>query len=372
METITGSDAMASSELKVKIKAALAECEAEGKAVPSVREMAEKVGGSAGAVAALMKEIREGVPTLLKVEEIKRDPRCQLRCRQDDETVQSYLAVIQDGGELPPPVVFFDGRTLTYWLADGFHRLAAMILAGLTEVTVLVKEGDLDDAILYAASCNLQNGLRVTNADKKKAVMVLLANSRWKKLSNRKIAEACGVTHPFVAKVKDELSGVVKDKPAPAPKPAPDASDDEGEDEEEGDEGDEGDDEAPAPKPGKGKGDDSGDGEIPEEDMTFEEWCESIPAYSLVSGDARKAVERELRLYWTFAKSLPCEQAAKHARTLLKANANPGDVGPMSGLMRHLVAIPHPRTWKVCRDCNGSGKGSKGTCSKCCGNGFTG
>jgi hypothetical protein len=40
-----------------------------------------------------------------------------------EETVAEYVAAFRQGDEIEPVRVFFDGTT--YWLADGFHRVAA-------------------------------------------------------------------------------------------------------------------------------------------------------------------------------------------------------------------------------------------------------
>jgi hypothetical protein len=49
---------------------------------------------------------------------------------------------------------------------------------------------------------NAIHGLRRTIDDKRREVGILLADAEWSKWSDRKIAEACGVTHPFVAAVR--------------------------------------------------------------------------------------------------------------------------------------------------------------------------
>lgn len=52
----------------------------------------------------------------------------------------------------------------------------------------------------YALSANIQNGQRRTNADKRRCVEVAL--SEFPKLSNRKIAELCGVGKSFVSPLR--------------------------------------------------------------------------------------------------------------------------------------------------------------------------
>jgi hypothetical protein len=70
-----------------------------------------------------------------------------------------------------------------------------------------VHEGGQREALLHAAGANLTHGLRRTNADKRKAVMTLLADEEWRRWSDRQVARHCGVDHKFVAKTRGELSG---------------------------------------------------------------------------------------------------------------------------------------------------------------------
>lgn len=52
------------------------------------------------------------------------------------------------------------------------------------------------------------HGLRRTNADKRRAVMAALAHPNGRGLSDRLIAEHCGVSDPFVGTVRAELQTV--------------------------------------------------------------------------------------------------------------------------------------------------------------------
>lgn len=60
---------------------------------------------------------------------------------------------------------------------------------------------------LGRVGANASHGLRRTNDDKRRAVLTLLNDLEWAKWSDREIARACGVTHPFVAKQRADLSG---------------------------------------------------------------------------------------------------------------------------------------------------------------------
>lgn len=76
-----------------------------------------------------------------------------------------------------------------------------------------VRVGTQRDAILYPCGANTQHGLRRSQADKRKAVGIMLADPEWSKWSDREIARRCGVSHPFVGKLRH--------LPAPPAPPAP-------------------------------------------------------------------------------------------------------------------------------------------------------
>ena len=60
----------------------------------------------------------------------------------------------------PPVIVFREGDD--YWLADGFHRVAARRQAGIRHIEAEIREGTKRDAVLYAAGANAHHGLRRT------------------------------------------------------------------------------------------------------------------------------------------------------------------------------------------------------------------
>jgi len=90
----------------------------------------------------------------------------------------------------------------TYWLGDGYHRVLAARKAGLTEFRAEIHQGTQRDAILYGISANSAHGLRRTNADKRKAVGLLLADKEWSQWSDREIGNRCGVSNRFVGRMR--------------------------------------------------------------------------------------------------------------------------------------------------------------------------
>lgn len=136
----------------------------------------------------------------INVKAIRIDGGTQSRVEIHNETVADYADAIKSAAKFPPMVVFHDGAD--YWLADGFHRWHAFNKAGKASAEADVRSGSLRDAVLFSLGANGTHGLRRTNADKRKAVESMLADAEWSEWSDHKIAETCGVSHPFVAAVR--------------------------------------------------------------------------------------------------------------------------------------------------------------------------
>jgi hypothetical protein len=139
-------------------------------------------------------------PRSVPINDIRTDGNTQTRVTLDQATIEDYAAAYRAGDELPPVVAFNDGEHL--WLADGFHRVEGAKLAGLTEIEADVREGTTRDALAFSAGSNSTNGLRRTNADKRRAVQLVLADKDWAGESDRVIAELCRVSADLVGDVR--------------------------------------------------------------------------------------------------------------------------------------------------------------------------
>src|SRR5467141_4366416 len=149
----------------------------------------------------------------LPLTSILTDAACQARVKIRPGVVRDYRRAmaeqISEGGlRFPPVVLFTDGQH--YWLADGFHRVLAARDAGLSEFPADVRPGTERDALLFSISCNGAHGLPRTNADKCKAVTLLLADGEWSQWSDREIARRCQVGHDLVCRVRRRASGVIR------------------------------------------------------------------------------------------------------------------------------------------------------------------
>lgn len=147
----------------------------------------------------------------LPMRDIRTDGGTQARVSLHESVQADYAQVLRDGGTLPAVTVFDDGATV--WLADGFHRLGAHRLAGAVEIDCEVRFGALRDAMLFAAGANARHGLRRSNQDKRHAVAMLLADATLSTWSDNAIANACGVSHPFVGDVRRAMLKPLQERP---------------------------------------------------------------------------------------------------------------------------------------------------------------
>ena len=143
---------------------------------------------------------------MIRISDIRIDGGTQSRTEINEQTVTEYAEAMADPNTVfPPVVVYSDGQD--YWLADGFHRIAAWQRIGREEIPADVRDGDRRMALLHSVASNSAHGLRRTNADKRHAVTILLEDPEWSGWSDREIARRCAVTHPFVSKVRAGLTG---------------------------------------------------------------------------------------------------------------------------------------------------------------------
>lgn len=137
----------------------------------------------------------------------------QPRVKLDQKAIADYVAGYEAEDAIPPIVVFYEyGSGLagkpsgpTYWLGDGFHRLAAMLKLGTVKKLVELRRGSRRDALLYAIETNARHGVRFSNADKRRSVVLLLADEEWSKWSDREIAKRVGVSNKFVSNIRNEI-----------------------------------------------------------------------------------------------------------------------------------------------------------------------
>lgn len=143
--------------------------------------------------------------TMLRIKDVKADRNVESREQLDMRVADEYKAELlaDKSFEFDPVDVFFDGET--YWLAHGFHRWCAYANAGRDSIPAEVREGTRRDAVLFSVGANARNGMRRTNADKRRAISMLLSDPEWGQWSDREIGKQCSVNHETVASVRASL-----------------------------------------------------------------------------------------------------------------------------------------------------------------------
>lgn len=148
------------------------------------------------------------IPRVVELSKIRIDGGTQPREAIDQQTVDEYAESYAALVKMPPVVIYFDG--VDAWLADGFHRYHAAKKSGVQAIDADWREGTLEMAKFYAAGANVGHGLRRKDADKKRAILMLLETSQGKKWAAEKgnkgsgltaVARHCGVSVAWVTMV---------------------------------------------------------------------------------------------------------------------------------------------------------------------------
>lgn len=137
---------------------------------------------------------------MIPVASITVDLRIHPRMKLDEATAEEYGRLMKDGAKFPPIIVFHDGKE--HFLADGWHRLEGVKSFAGKDIAADVRKGSRRDAILYAVAANHKHGLRRTNADKRKAVEIVLDDEEWRLWAVNKIASLCNVSWTLVDEIR--------------------------------------------------------------------------------------------------------------------------------------------------------------------------
>jgi len=142
----------------------------------------------------------------IRLADIRVDGETQPRAKIDNATVSEYAEELLAKKKFPPLEVYHDG--CTYWLADGFHRFFAFQRIKAHQVDADVIAGTLQDAQWASLNKNHSHGLRRTNEDKRKAVETAL--KMRSEMSDRALADWCGVSDHFVGNIREQIEVQVR------------------------------------------------------------------------------------------------------------------------------------------------------------------
>jgi hypothetical protein len=133
----------------------------------------------------------------LRLDLIRLDGGTQSRAGIDADTVAEYAEAMTESAAFPPIIVFHDGKA--YWLAEGFHRVAAARKIGAVDIPADVCQGGRIEALRHSLGANGTHGRRRTQADIAHAVRLAYENRAALGLpdvpSARAVAELVGVSH---------------------------------------------------------------------------------------------------------------------------------------------------------------------------------
>lgn len=133
----------------------------------------------------------------IDIEDIVLDAGTQTRAELSEDTIEDYHRALEAVGfdwPFPPIEVFHDGTR--YLLSSGFHRTLAAKRHGRHAVPCIVHKGSVWDALLHGMKANAKNGLRKTQADRRRCVEILLDSG--KELTQAEIAELAEVSERTV------------------------------------------------------------------------------------------------------------------------------------------------------------------------------
>lgn len=129
---------------------------------------------------------------------IDMDSSIQCRASIDTTVIEDYAERMAEGDAFPAIELY--GTQERAWIGDGWHRVLASIQGGFIDIEATLHKGGRTDALKAALSANVTNGLRRTNADKRRCVEIALRE--FPKLSDRAIGEMCGVGHQLIGAIR--------------------------------------------------------------------------------------------------------------------------------------------------------------------------
>jgi len=140
----------------------------------------------------------------LPIIRIRTDGGTQIRSSLRQDIVETYSSLMVSGVCFPPVTVWFDGES--YWLSDGFHRLAAARQIGRHHLEARVKPGTAADARWDSFAANSGHGLRRGNTDLATAIKRALEHPYSADLSDIQIAKHLGVPETTFRRWRNRLS----------------------------------------------------------------------------------------------------------------------------------------------------------------------
>jgi len=140
------------------------------------------------------------------------DETLQTRIELDVDHARSLAGLLVDGIKLNPIVLFrcLDRDPGKLLIANGFHRLRAHYNLQIENIDAWVIEGSMQEAMEFAANCNIEFSKPLSMEDKKKALRKLLEAAEDGSYSRKRLAEVCGISDRTA---QQEVAKIVSENP---------------------------------------------------------------------------------------------------------------------------------------------------------------
>jgi hypothetical protein len=141
---------------------------------------------------------------LLAISAIRQDGETQHRATLDSNVIAEYAELMKSGVAFPAIRVFWDG--VTFWLSDGFQRVAAAERALMTEILAEIRHGSISDAKWDSYSANATHGIRRTAKETERIVQLALAHPTSERLSNVALAKHLHISEATLRRWRTRVS----------------------------------------------------------------------------------------------------------------------------------------------------------------------
>jgi ParB-like chromosome segregation protein Spo0J len=139
---------------------------------------------------------------MVPLKEITVDHEVQVRGEVDPKRVDEYAKIIQEQGAMDAMALFTEDSGTTLLMADGFHRIQGYAKVGKEEALCKVRNGSRSEAIRYALKENGHHGAPMTNAQKRHAAEIAVADKTIGEMADKDIAAMIGCSPSLVASAR--------------------------------------------------------------------------------------------------------------------------------------------------------------------------
>ena len=139
--------------------------------------------------------------------EIVEDRSIQVRGQVFPERVEAYRKIIKEHGVMDRIDLFCEDPTIArskapFFIADGFHRIAAYRLEGIDSIPARLHVGTKSEAIWYALQKNGRHGVPLTNAEKRNAANLAVLDPIIGNMTDKQISQRIGCSATLVAQAR--------------------------------------------------------------------------------------------------------------------------------------------------------------------------